>query len=64
MIRALRKVIGCEKGCNDRRFEKITYEELHNLSSLSTTIRIIKSRRKKWEGRVAYMGRSGMHLEL
>jgi hypothetical protein len=31
-------------------------EELHNLYSSSSTIRMIKSRRRKWAGHIARMG--------
>jgi hypothetical protein len=41
---------------------KLHNEELHNLySSLSITI-MIKSRRMRWAGHVAWMGRRGMHI--
>jgi hypothetical protein len=33
-----------------------TEEELHNLYSSPSIIRIIKSRRMRWEGHVAWMG--------
>jgi hypothetical protein len=35
---------------------KLHSEELHNLYSLSSIIRMIKSRRMRWEGHVARMG--------
>jgi hypothetical protein len=37
-------------------WRKLHNEELHNLYSLPNTIRIIKSRRMRWEGHVARMG--------
>jgi hypothetical protein len=45
-------------------WRKLHNEELHNLYSSSSTriIRIIKSRRMKWTGHVARMGRRGMYL--
>jgi hypothetical protein len=36
--------------------------ELHNLYCPPSAIRIIKSRRIKWAGHVARMGRRGMHI--
>jgi hypothetical protein len=37
-------------------------EELHNSYSLPSIIRMIESRRMRWAGHVARMGRSGMHI--
>jgi hypothetical protein len=37
-------------------WRKLHNEELHNLYSSSSKIRIIKSRRMRWAGRVARMG--------
>jgi hypothetical protein len=37
-------------------------EELYNLYSSPSIIRMIKSRRTKWAGHVARMGRRGMHI--
>jgi hypothetical protein len=37
-------------------------EELHNLYSSPNIIRIIKSRLMRWAGRVARVGRKGMHI--
>jgi hypothetical protein len=37
-------------------------EELHNLYSSPSIIRMIKSRRMRWAGNVARMGRRGMHI--
>jgi hypothetical protein len=38
------------------------HNELHNLYCSSSIIRMIKSRRMRWEGHVARMGRRGMHI--
>jgi hypothetical protein len=43
-------------------WRKLHTEELHNLYSSSSIIRIIKSRRMRWAGHVARMGRRGMHI--
>jgi hypothetical protein len=40
----------------DVRVEKLHNEELHNLYASPSIIRIIKSRRIRWEGHVARMG--------
>jgi hypothetical protein len=37
-------------------------EELHNLYSSPSIIRMIKPRRMRWAGHVARMGRRGMHI--
>jgi hypothetical protein len=37
-------------------WRKLHNEELHNLYSSPSIIRIIKSRRKRWAGHVARMG--------
>jgi hypothetical protein len=43
-------------------WRKLHNEGLHNLYSSSSVIRVIKSRRMKWAGHVARMGRRGMHI--
>jgi hypothetical protein len=40
---------------------KMHNEELHHLYSSPRIIRMIKSRRMRWAGHVARMGRRGMH---
>jgi hypothetical protein len=37
-------------------------EELHNLHSSSNIIKMIESRRMRWAGQVARMGRSGINV--
>jgi hypothetical protein len=41
---------------------KLHNEELHNLYSSPSIIRMISSRRMRWTGHEARMGRSGMHI--
>jgi hypothetical protein len=36
-------------------------EELHNLFSSPSIIRMMKSRRMRWGGHIARMGRRGLH---
>jgi hypothetical protein len=43
-------------------WRKLHDEELHNLCSSPNIIRMIKSRRIRWTGHVARMGRRGMHI--
>jgi hypothetical protein len=46
--------------CDEIKAWYFTYnEELHNLYSSPSIIRIIKSRRMRWEGHVARMGEKG-----
>jgi hypothetical protein len=43
--------------------EKLHNEELRDLYSSPSIIRIIKSRRLRWAGHVARMGRSGTRID-
>jgi hypothetical protein len=43
-------------------YRKLHTEELHNLYSSPNIIRIIKSRRMRWAGHAARMGRRGTHI--
>jgi hypothetical protein len=43
-------------------WRKLLNEELHNLYFSPSIIRMIKSRRMRWAGHVAQMGRRGMHI--
>jgi hypothetical protein len=43
-------------------WRKLHNEELHNLYSSPSIIRMIKSRRMRWDGHVARMGQRGMHI--
>jgi hypothetical protein len=43
-------------------WRKLHNEELHNVYSSRNIIRTIKSRRMRWAGHVARMGRRGMHI--
>jgi hypothetical protein len=45
-------------------WRKLHNEELHNLYSSASIIRMIKSRRREWSGHVARMGRRGMYLRF
>jgi hypothetical protein len=43
-------------------WRKLHNEELHNLHSSASIIRMFKSRRMRWTGHVARMGRRGIHI--
>jgi hypothetical protein len=61
--RVLRRIFGPKRdeGRGGRR--KLHIEELQGLTSSPSIIRMIKSRRMRWAGYVAQMGRRGMHIE-
>jgi hypothetical protein len=60
--RVLRKIFGSKKDEVTGDWRKLHNEELHNLYSLPNIIRMIKSRRMRWAGHVARMGRSRIHI--
>jgi hypothetical protein len=57
--RVLRRIFGPKRDGVMGRWRKLHNEELHNLYSSPSIIRIIKSRRMRWAGHVARMGRRG-----
>jgi hypothetical protein len=58
----LRSIFGPKRDEVTGDWRKLHYEELHRLFSSPSIIRIIKSRRMKWAGHVARIGKRGMHL--
>jgi hypothetical protein len=54
--RALRKIFGLKKNKVTGGWRKLHNDELHNLYSSRSKIRIIKSRKMRWAGHVARMG--------
>jgi hypothetical protein len=60
--RVLRRIFGPKRAEVTGYWRKLHNEELHNLYSSPNIIRMIKSRRMKWAGHVAQMGRRGMHI--
>jgi hypothetical protein len=54
--RVLRRIFGPKRDEETGGWRKLHNEELHNLYSSPCIIRIIKSRRMKWAGRVARIG--------
>jgi hypothetical protein len=60
--RVLRRIFGPKRDEVTGGWRKLHNEELHNLYSSPSIIRMIKSRRMRWAGYVARMGRRGMHI--
>jgi hypothetical protein len=56
--RVLRKIFGPKRE-EDGSWRKLHNDELHSLYSSSKVVRVIKSRRMRWVGHVARMGRGG-----
>jgi hypothetical protein len=52
----LRRIFGPKRDEVTRDWRKLHNEELHDLYSSPSIIRIIKSRRMRWAGHVARMG--------
>jgi hypothetical protein len=59
--RVLRRVFGPKRDEVTGEWRKLHNEELRDLYSSPSIIRIIKSRRMRWAGHVARMGRRGTH---
>jgi hypothetical protein len=53
----LRRIFGLKREEVTRGWIKVHNEELHHLYSSRTIVRIIKSRRMRWAGHVAQMGK-------
>jgi hypothetical protein len=60
--RVLRRLSGPKRDKVTGGWRKLHNEELHNLYSSPSIIRMIKPRRMRWEGHVARMGRKGVHI--
>jgi hypothetical protein len=60
--RVLRRIFGPKRDEVMGGWRKLHNEELHNLYSFQSIIRLIKSRRIRWAGHVARLGRNGMHI--
>jgi hypothetical protein len=61
--RALRRIFGPKRDEVTGRMEKLHNAELRDLYSSPSIIRIIKSRRMRWAGHVARMGRRGTRID-
>jgi len=63
--RVLRKVFGPKRDEVTGEWRKLHNEELNDLYSLSSIVRVVKSRRMRWAGYVARMGEDrGVHRVL
>jgi hypothetical protein len=60
----LRRIFGLKRDEVTGGWRKLHNEELHNLYSSQSIIRMIKSKRMRWGGHVARMGRIGMHIGI
>jgi hypothetical protein len=60
--RVLRRIFGPKRDEVTGGWRKLHNEELYNLYSSSSIIRMIKSRRIRWAGHVAQTKRRGMHI--
>jgi hypothetical protein len=60
--RVLRRIFGPERDEVTVEWRKLHNEELHDLYSSPSIIRIIKSMRMRWAGHIARMGRRGTHI--
>jgi hypothetical protein len=54
--RVLRGIFGPTRDEVTREWRKLHNEELHNLYCSPNIVRVIKSKRMRWAGHVAYMG--------
>jgi hypothetical protein len=55
-------IVGPQRDEMTAGWRKRHNEELHNVCSSPSIIRMINSRRMRWAGHVARMGRRGMHI--
>jgi hypothetical protein len=60
--RMLRRIFGPKRDEVTGEWRKLHNEELHDLYYPSSIIRIKKSRRMRWAGHVARMGRGGTRI--
>jgi hypothetical protein len=60
--RVLGRIFGTKREKVTGDWKELHNEELHNLYSSPNLIRMIKSRRMRWVGHVARMGRRGIHI--
>jgi hypothetical protein len=60
--RVLRIIFGPKREAENGGWRKLYNEELHNLYSSPSIIRMMKSRRMKWAGHVARKGRREIHI--
>jgi hypothetical protein len=63
LVTSLRRIFGPKRDEVTCEWRKLHNEELRDLYSSPSIIRIIKSRRMKWAGHVARMGRRGTRID-
>ena len=59
--RVARKIFGPKREEVIGQWRKLHNEELYDLYSLPNIVRVVKSRRMRWAGHVARMGRGQVH---
>jgi hypothetical protein len=59
--RVLRRILVPKRDVVRREWRKLHNEELNDLYCSPNIFRVMKSRRKRWAGHVARMGRGGVH---
>jgi len=62
--KALRRIFGPKRDKITREWRKLHNEELNDLYCSSITVRVIKSRRIRWAGQVAGMGREETYTKF
>jgi hypothetical protein len=60
--RVLRRIFESKRNEVTGGWRKLRNQELHNLYSSPSIIRMIKSRRMRWSGHVARMGKRGKYI--
>jgi hypothetical protein len=58
----LRRIFGSKRDEVTGEWRKLHNEELHDLYSSPSIIRMVKARRMRWAGHVARMARRGTHI--
>jgi hypothetical protein len=59
--RVLRRIFGLKRDGVTGEWRRLHNEELNDLYSSPNIIRVIKSRRMRWAGHVAHMGKRAVH---
>jgi hypothetical protein len=62
--KVVRRIFGPKRDEVTREWRRLHNKELYALYSSPNTIRVIKSRRLRWAGHVARMGREEVHTGL
>jgi hypothetical protein len=60
--RVLRRIFGPRRNELKREWRKLHNDELHNVYSSSSVMRMVKSRRMGWEGHIARKERKLVHV--